>query len=58
MFRFVFGVFVDVCLDLVQKYRGCGFFMWYDGPMCGISKQIILGLLNVVKKRENEVVVN
>ena len=32
--------------------------MWYDGPMCDRLKKIIRGLLNVVKKKENEVVVN
>ena len=57
-FIFILGVFVDICLDLVQKYEDCGFFLWYDGPMCDRSKQIIHGLLNDVKKKENEVVVN
>ena len=57
-FKFILGVFVDICSNLVQKYGGCGFFLWYDGPMCDRSKQIIPGLLNVVKKKENEVVIN
>ena len=31
--------------------------MWYDAPMCDKSKQIILGLLNGLKKKENEIFV-
>ena len=53
--------FVDILLlcvqFLVQRYGGCGFFMWYDAPMCDKSKQIILGLLNGLKKKENEIIV-
>ena len=40
---------------LVQKYEGYEFFLWYDGPMYDRLKQIIPGLLNVVKKNENVV---
>ena len=37
-FKFIIGVFVDLCSNLVQKYIGSGFFLWYDGPMCDRSK--------------------
>ena len=43
---------------LVHKHGGYGFFMWYNSLMCDKSKQIILGLLNVVKNKKDEVVVN
>ncbi|KAI8547505.1 hypothetical protein RHMOL_Rhmol07G0201100 [Rhododendron molle] len=37
-----------------QKHEdcGCGFFVWYDPPMCGTSKMVISGLLKTLRKTE------
>ncbi|KAK4838837.1 hypothetical protein QYF36_016842 [Acer negundo] len=33
------------CYNYRQGYGNCGFFRWYDPPMCAMSKVIIHGLL-------------
>ena len=39
----------------MQQHGGCGFFVWYDPPMCHRSKQVIPGLLRKLTRLENEV---
>lgn len=35
--------------------KNCGFFEWFDPPMCARSKKIIPGLLKRINRNEEEI---
>lgn len=38
-----------------RSFGGCGFFTWFDPPICSRSKAIIPGLLRRINRHEEEI---